>query len=79
MRVVFAVLAAAIVTATVSPARAENWCGFIDKDHSQMRCGFSSLHDCKQAVGDKKDAYCMPDPEFAGWERVGERLAANRF
>ena len=58
-------LAALLALITASNARAEEWCGFIDKEHAPVHCGYSSLAECKQAIGDKKDAYCMPDPGFA--------------
>ena len=51
--------------ATLAPVHAEEWCGFRDRDHSQVRCGYSSLAECKQSLGDKKDAVCMPSPSFA--------------
>jgi hypothetical protein len=80
MRVLLALAAVAGLAATISPARADEWCGFIDKAGSPVRCGFSSLAECKQALGDKKDAYCLPDPDFAGNERPDAvRLAASRF
>jgi hypothetical protein len=79
MRVIFVLLAAVLLTAAVSSAQAENWCGFIDKDHSRVRCGFSSLDECKQTIGDNKAAYCMPDPNFAARDQADVRLAASRF
>jgi hypothetical protein len=80
MRALLAIAAVACLAATMSPARADEWCGFIDKAGAPVRCGFSSLTECKQALGDKKDAYCMPDPTFAGNEhRRAVRLAASRF
>jgi hypothetical protein len=79
MRVMFALLTASFLAAAVLPARAEHWCGFVDKDHARIRCGFSSIADCKQAVGEKKDGYCIPDPEFAVRDKAHVRLAASRF
>jgi Protein of unknown function (DUF3551) len=79
MRVMFGLLAAGILAGSIASAQAEDWCGFIDKEHSRVRCGFSSLDQCKHALGDKKDAYCIPDPTFASRERAGVRLAVNRF
>lgn len=80
MRVLLAVAAAVYLTATMSAARADEWCGFIDKAGAQVRCGFSSRTECKQALGDKKDAYCLPDPTFAGNDHAGAvRLAAGHF
>jgi hypothetical protein len=76
MRVVLGLLTAGLLAAAISPARAQDWCGFVDKEHSQVRCGFSSLDECKQALGGKKDAYCMLDPMFAGNAR-GVKLAAR--
>jgi hypothetical protein len=44
---------------------AAHWCGFLDKAGAQVRCGFVSQQDCEKALGDAKDAVCMPDPAFA--------------
>jgi hypothetical protein len=50
------------------PASAQDWCGFHQKAGSQVKCGFSSLQQCKQALSDKKDGdktvTCLPDPAF---------------
>jgi Protein of unknown function (DUF3551) len=51
-------------------AGAEEWCGFHDKAGSHVRCGFSSLTDCKQAIGGK-NAVCIPSPSFAKRDRRG--------
>jgi len=79
MRLLPALIAIGLLSASLSSTRAEEWCGFLDKDHSRVRCGFSSLDQCKQAIGDNKDAYCMPDPSFATRERARIRFAASRF
>ena len=65
MRILFGLLAAVTFAASISPARAEKWCGFLDKEHSQVRCGYSSAGECKQAIGDNKNGICMPSPSFA--------------
>jgi hypothetical protein len=48
------------------PARANDWCGFQQKAHSRVHCGYSSLETCKRALADKKggdkSVTCMPDP-----------------
>ncbi len=79
MRVMFGFLTGAmtagLLATSIASAQAQDWCGFIDKEHSRVRCDFSSLDECKQALGGKKDAYCMPNPMFAGNER-GLRVAA---
>lgn len=79
MRVISGLLIAGLFAASMSSAYAGEWCGFLDKEGSRIRCGFSSLEECKQVVGDKKDGYCMPDPDFAARERTGVRLAASFF
>ena len=59
--------------AAPTPARAGEWCGFIDKAGARVHCGYSSLAECKQAIGDKKDQkdiYCLPDPTFAELRRA---------
>jgi hypothetical protein len=49
-------------------ASAQAWCGFHQKEHSRVQCGFSSLQQCKQALSDKKEkdgdksVTCLPDP-----------------
>ena len=58
-------LAALLALLAISTASAAEWCGFIDKEHAPVHCGYSSLEQCKQSLGDKKNAYCMPDPGFA--------------
>lgn len=69
-------LAALLALTTLSTARANEWCAFVDKEHSPVRCGYSSLAECQQSLLDKKDAYCMPDPGFASASRP-ERFARN--
>lgn len=69
MRVLFALAIAASFAASIPSARAEEWCGFVDKEGAQVRCGFSSLAQCKQALDDKKDDVCMPSPSFAEEKR----------
>jgi hypothetical protein len=64
-------LTALLALITISTARAAEWCGFIDKEHSPVHCGYSSLAECKQSLGDKKDGYCMPNPDFAS---AGQRI-----
>jgi hypothetical protein len=48
-----------------APPPAGEWCGFLDKSGARVRCGFVSRSDCLHALGDSKDAICIPDPEFA--------------
>ncbi|HTT48811.1 MAG TPA: hypothetical protein VMG39_12515 [Pseudolabrys sp.] len=62
---------------TLTAANAAEWCGFIDKDHAPVHCGYSSLAECKQSVGDKKDGYCMPDPGFASREDGRIKVASR--
>jgi hypothetical protein len=49
-------------------ASAQDWCGFHQKAGSQVKCGFSNLQQCKQALSDKKSGdkgvTCVPDPAF---------------
>ncbi|MBS0248290.1 MAG: hypothetical protein JSR61_16865 [Proteobacteria bacterium] len=73
------VVAAGLAGASLTAARADEWCGFKDKSGSQVRCGYSSQSDCKQAEHDKA-ALCVPDPSFA--QRLsprGPRIAAATF
>ena len=62
---VFGVTAAAGLAASSAPAGAEEWCGFQDKAGSRVRCGYSSIQECEQALGKEKDAVCIPSPSFA--------------
>ncbi len=64
MRVVFGLLTAGLLAAAALPAQAQDWCGFIDKEYSQVRCGFSSRNECKQALGEKKDCLLRARPEL---------------
>ena len=66
MRVWLALVLTGFLAASTSSTQAAEWCGFLDKEHSQVRCGYSSLAECKQALGERKDAVCMPSPSFAG-------------
>jgi hypothetical protein len=68
-------LAAAATLAVPAPARAQDWCGFYQKADARVRCGFSSLQGCKEALTEKADKQkhkkkdepamtCLPDPAF---------------
>jgi len=72
-----AIALAAFFTLTLSAANAAEWCGFVDKENAPVRCGYSSLEQCKQSLGDKKDGYCIPNPGFAG-RNGGTMKVANR-
>ena len=53
---------------SATTASAQDWCGFHQKAGSPVKCGFSSLQQCKQALSNKKDkdgdksVTCLPDP-----------------
>ncbi len=64
MRLLFGLLIAGSFAAAL-PAQADEWCGFLDKAHASVHCGYSSLAQCKQSLGDKKEAVCIPSPSFA--------------
>ena len=61
-----ALAVAAVLALSSAPAGAADWCGFKQKAHSRVHCGYSSLQTCKQALADKKTGdktvTCMPDP-----------------
>lgn len=61
--------------AASAPARADEWCGFKDKQGAQVHCGYSSLQECKELTG-AKDSVCMPDPGFA--QREDRRPPSTR-
>jgi hypothetical protein len=70
MRGLLGLVVAGLMAGSILPAQAENWCGFHQKANARVRCGFSSLAECKQALGAKdkdkaKDVVCMPDPSSA--------------
>lgn len=68
MRLLLGVTAAAFIAASMTSAQADEWCGFKDKTGSRVRCGYSSLAECKQAFTgskDTQDVFCLPDPSFA--------------
>jgi hypothetical protein len=50
--------------ASAPPANAAQWCGFHDKDGADVQCGYSTVEDCEKALGNDKDAVCVPDPSF---------------
>lgn len=61
-----ATMAIAAAMALSAPASASDWCGFHQKIHSRVRCGYSSLQVCKQKLAEKKSGdksvTCVPDP-----------------
>jgi hypothetical protein len=66
MRALLGLIAAGLLAGSILPAQAQDWCGFHQKANSHVRCGFSSLAQCKQALGVKaKDVTCVPDPSSA--------------
>ena len=50
--------------ASPPPDNAPQWCGFHNKAGADVNCGYSNIQDCKKALGDDKDAVCVPDPAF---------------
>jgi len=79
MRILLALAAGAWLIAILPPAHADGWCGFHDKNGSRVRCGFSSLDECKKTMDTAgvKDAVCMPDPSFAANFRRAQVAARN--
>ncbi|MEJ2435889.1 MAG: hypothetical protein P8Y53_23140, partial [Pseudolabrys sp.] len=61
-----AVAVAGVLAMSAGNADAADWCGFHQKEHSRVRCGYSSLQVCKAKLSDKKKGdktvTCMPDP-----------------
>ena len=57
---------AGMLALSAAPASASDWCGFHKKIHSRVRCGYSSLHVCKQKLAEKKSGdktvTCEPEP-----------------
>jgi hypothetical protein len=49
-------------------ASAPVWCGFVDKMGSRVRCGYSTITECKDRIGDKATV-CIPNPSFAMLDR----------
>ncbi len=59
---------ASVLALSANSANAGDWCGFhqYEKAHSQVRCGYSSLQECKEALTEKTaddKTVCVPDPE----------------
>ncbi len=66
MRFLLGLIVAGLMAGSLSSAQAAEWCGFHQKANARVRCGFSSLAECKQAFGPKaKHVTCVPDPSFA--------------
>jgi len=61
-------IVAALLLAAPMAAQAQEWCGFHTGSNTTIKCGYSSYAQCHDAVG-KKDAYCIPDPDFASRTR----------
>ena len=57
---------AGMLALSAAPASASDWCGFHQKIHSRVRCGYSSLQVCKHKLAEKKSGdktvTCVPDP-----------------
>ena len=68
---------AALLALASTAAHAAEWCGFIDKEHAPVRCGYSSLSQCEQSLGGKKDSYCMPNPGFASRDNGKVKVASR--
>lgn len=68
---------AAFFALTLTAANATEWCGFLDKENARVHCGYSSLEQCKQSLGDKKDGYCMPNPGFASRNSGAMKVASR--
>ena len=66
MPIVISLIALLAFAASLTPASANEWCGFHHKNHSQVRCGYSSIQQCKDALGN--NAVCVPDPTFGAIE-----------
>lgn len=66
MRLSLAFAAAGLLAASLTTAHAGEYCGFLDKEGARVRCGFSSLDECKKTMDAQgtKDAVCMADPSF---------------
>ena len=77
MRYLLGLAMVAALAASIPSAHAAEWCGFVDREHSKVRCGYSSVEQCKQSIGDK-NAICIPDPEFASARTHKLRLVSNR-
>ncbi len=61
--VLAAALTAQAVIASATPARADDWCGYITKDNAVIECGYTTAQDCESAVG--KGGMCFINPDNA--------------
>ncbi|HEX5509507.1 MAG TPA: hypothetical protein VFX37_13480 [Pseudolabrys sp.] len=73
MRLIIPLAALLALSFASTSASAEEWCGFHDKAGAMVRCGFSSLQECKEKLESKtkdtKDIVCLPSPSFADNKR----------
>ncbi|HET7850948.1 MAG TPA: hypothetical protein VFL51_18020 [Pseudolabrys sp.] len=75
MRLIIPLAALLALCFASTSASAAEWCGFHEKAGAVVRCGYSSLQECKQLLGDAekkndrskkdRDIVCMPSPSFA--------------
>jgi len=62
------VAAALAIMATTSAARADDeWCGYAIKDKAIIECGYSTIAECQNVVGN--GGMCFIDPDYALDER----------
>jgi hypothetical protein len=59
-----ALAAAAAAAMSTTSARADDeWCGYATGDKAMIECGYSSVAQCQNAVG--QGGMCFVDPEYA--------------
>jgi hypothetical protein len=63
MRCGIVIAAAALTALSATGARAEEWCGYAQKDNAVIECGYTTAADCEGAVG--KGGMCFVDPDVA--------------
>jgi hypothetical protein len=57
------ILAGAMMLMAVPTAQAEEWCGYAARAKSLIECGYSSVSECENALGNR--GMCFVDPEVA--------------
>jgi Protein of unknown function (DUF3551) len=72
-----AVLATTSMLAATTNARADDeWCGYAIKDKAIIECGYSSVQECQNVVGN--GGMCFVDPDYAFNERRATPLISQR-
>ncbi len=64
MRILLGLVVAGLLAGSFASARAEEYCGFLDKNHARVRCGFTSIKDCKAGARPQEGRGLHAEPEL---------------